>query len=174
MQVIIPTFDRLHELFEYKDGMLFYKNDLLDSLGRKTKIVKGTRAGSLHPLGYRKMRVDGVIYMEHRIIWKMFNKDFECGMIDHINNQTDDNRIENMRLATRGQNSQNALMRKDNTSGIKGVSWNNRDKRWTASIMVDKKRKHLGNFTDLSLAKEFVDLARTMLHGKFANYGVNI
>jgi hypothetical protein len=170
----LPSFDRLHELFEYKEGYLYYKNDLLDTLGRKTKITKGSKAGGIHPLGYVKMRVDGKMYMGHRIVWKMFNKDFESGTLDHINNQPADNRIENLRLATVEQNNQNARLRKDNTSEVKGVSWNSRDKYWTASIMVDKKRKILGNFTDLNLAKEFIELARKLMHDKFANHGTTI
>lgn len=171
---ILPSYERLHELFEYRDGALYYKNDLYDSLGRMTSIKKGSRAGGLHPLGYRKMRVDGVIYMEHRIIWKMFNKHFEIGTIDHINNKTDDNRIENMRLATVSENNQNARMRKDNTSGVKGVSWNKRDKVYAVAISVNGKRKIVGTFVDFELAELVANEARDKFHGKFANYGIKI
>ena len=170
----LPSFERLHELFEYKDGELRYKNDLYDSKGRKTKIVSGTRAGGLHPLGYRKMRVDGKMYFEHRIIWQMF-KNNDCDfVIDHINNKRDDNRIENLRLSSCSENNQNTKLRKDNTSGVKGVTWNERDRRWTASISINGKRKSLGNFKDISLAKEFIQLARDMIHGNFANHGLAI
>ena len=170
----LPSIERLHELFEYKDGALFYKKDLHNSLGKKTKIVAGTCAGGLHPLGYRKIRVDGKVYFEHRIIWQMFNNEPCDFVIDHINNKRDDNRIENLRLASCNENNQNTVLRKDNTSGAKGVTWNERDKRWTASISVNGKRKALGNFKDFSLAKEFVQLARDMVHGSFANHGLAI
>lgn len=50
----LPSYNRLHELFEYRDGALYYKNDLYDCLGRLTRTKKGSRAGGLHPLGYRK------------------------------------------------------------------------------------------------------------------------
>jgi hypothetical protein len=174
MSQALPSYARLHELFEYRDGCLFYKNDVYTKDGKLTKIVKGTKAGGVHPLGYVKMRVDGKMYMGHRIVWKMFNKNFEIGTLDHINNKPADNRIENLRLATRAENNCNAVIRKDNTSGVKGVSWNARDMRWTASIQVNGKRKALGNFKDLALATEFVQLARDMVHGDFANHGLTV
>lgn len=168
---VLPTYERLHELFEYKNGCLFYKNDLYDSLGRATAIKKGFKAGSLHPLGYRKLRVDGIIYMEHRIIWVMFNKESPELDIDHINNDRSDNRIENLRVVSRSKNMMNASLRKDNTSGVKGVTWNNRDKRWTATIMVNKSKKCLGNYVDLELAELVVQEARLKFHGVYANNG---
>jgi hypothetical protein len=172
MPLTLPSYERLHKLFEYRDGWLYYKNDVCDKKGRKTKVTQGSKAGSLHPLGYVKMRVDGKMYMAHRIIYKMFNKDFVEGTLDHINNKPADNRIENLRIATCTENNRNAVLRKDNTSGVKGVNWNKRDMRWTASISINGKRKALGNFKDLALATEFVQLARDMVHGDFANHGL--
>lgn len=93
---------------------------------------------------------------------------------DHINNKTDDNRIENMRLATVSENNQNARMRKDNTSGVKGVSWNKRDKVYAVAISVNGKRKIVGTFVDFELAELVANEARDKFHGKFANYGIKI
>lgn len=160
MTQALPIYERLHQIFDYKDGQLFRKS--------------GKLAGSVHPLGYVKVRADGKMYMAHRLIWKMFNKDFETGTLDHINNNRSDNRIENLRIASRCENNQNAIIRKDNTSGAKGVNWNKRDMRWTASIQINGKRKALGNFKDLALATEFVQLARDMVHGDFANHGLTV
>jgi hypothetical protein len=159
MTQALPSYARLHELFEYRDGQLIRKKN-------------GKVAGHHHVLGYIKVRADGKIYMAHRLIYKMFNKDFEVGTLDHINNKPDDNRIENLRLATRAENNRNAVIRKDNTSGVKGVSWNARDMRWTACIQINGKRKALGNFKDLALATEFIQLVRDMVHGDFANHGL--
>jgi hypothetical protein len=159
MTQALPSYARLHELFEYRDGELIRKKN-------------GNVAGHHHVLGYIKVRADGKIYMAHRLIYKMFNKDFEVGTLDHINNKPADNRIENLRLATRAENNRNAVIRKDNTSGVKGVSWNARDMRWTACIQINGKRKALGNFKDLALATEFIQLARDMVHGDFANHGL--
>jgi hypothetical protein len=161
MTQALPTYERLHQVFDYKDGHLVRKDT-------------GLQTGHVHLYGYVKIRLDNKTYMEHRLIWKMFNKDFETGTLDHINNNRSDNRIENLRIASRAENNRNAVLRKDNTSGVKGVNWNKRDMRWTASIMVDGKRKALGNFKDLALATEFVQLARDMVHGDFANHGLTV
>lgn len=160
MTQALPTYERLHQIFDYKDGQLFRKS--------------GKLAGGVHPLGYVKVRADGKMYMAHRLIWKMFNKDFEVGTLDHINNKPADNRIENLRTATRAENNRNAVLRKDNTSGVKGVSWNTRDKRWTVAIMLDGKRKTLGNYKDLELAELVSWEARDKFHGKFANFGLTV
>lgn len=158
---VIPSHARLHGLFEYRDGDLYRKKN-------------GKLAGHKHILGYLKVRVDGKIYMGHRLIYKMFNKDFDGGFLDHINNNTMDNRIENLRLASRAENNQNSVLRKDNSSGVKGVSWNQRDKRWTVAIGINGKRKHFGNYKDLELAELVSWEVRDKFHGKFANYGATV
>ena len=64
------------------------------------------------------------IYSIHRIIWEMFNGPIPTGMvIDHMNGNPWDNRIENLRVVTQRQNVQNAKKSKRNTSGATGVRW---------------------------------------------------
>ena len=168
----LPTYERLHEIFEYKNGMLFFSGKDFDSLGRNRRYLAGKRAGSLHPLGYRKVSVDQVPYMEHRIIWLMHYKDSPVEFLDHINNKRDDNRIENLRPATRQENNLNAVIRKDNKLGIKGVHWNARDQRYTVALQVNGKRKTFGNYKDLELAELVAYEAREKYHGNFANHGL--
>jgi hypothetical protein len=83
----------------------------------------------------------------HRLVALAFiqkpeNKPF----VDHINNNTLDNRIENLRWATVQENTFNSKICKNNTSGVKGVSYNKRDKKWVASIKINGKKSHLGSF----------------------------
>ena len=68
--------------------------------------------------------------------------------VDHINGDRLDNRKCNLRLATNQQNSFNKGVYKHNKSGVTGVSWQSRDKRWKASIKVNQKLIHLGNFSN--------------------------
>ena len=68
-----------------------------------------------------------------------------------------DNRKANLRVATQSQNLMNTTIRKDNTSGAKGVHWRKDTKKWTATIWVNKKCISLGcfnNFDDAVAARK--------------------
>jgi hypothetical protein len=88
--------------------------------------------------------------------------------IDHINGDRPDNRIENLREATRRENPYNQGMCKNNTSGFRGVSWHNHSKAWLVRLCVNGKSKIIGYFKDLELAGLVADEARALHHGKFA------
>lgn len=90
---------------------------------------------------------------------------------DHINGNGLDNRRENLRLATRSQNSINRGKQSNNKSGYKGVSWNKRDKRWTAQITINKHIINLGGFDTPEQAYEAYKEAAKQYHGTFANLG---
>lgn len=76
----------------------------------------GDVAGCLNTIGYRQIQLDGKVYKEHRLIWFYLHGVWPKNEIDHINNQRNDNRIENLREATRSQNSFNTKVRKTNKS----------------------------------------------------------
>ena len=63
---------------------------------------------------------------------------------DHINHNTLDNRKDNLRTATKSQNAQNGLKRKNKSSIYKGVSWYKNVGKWAACIRVDRERLYLG------------------------------
>jgi hypothetical protein len=90
---------------------------------------------------------------------------------DHINENKLDNRRSNLRVATHGQNQQNRRTQFNNTSGVKGVSWNKRKNHWHAEIQVNNKKIFIGCFKDLSKATVAVAEARKKYHGEFANNG---
>ena len=91
-------------------------------------------------------------YLAHRVIWAIVHGKWPLNHIDHINGIRDDNRIVNLRDVSRGQNQRNLKLPTNNTSGVIGVSWANREKKWNAYITVDRRRRSLGYFTDFAEA----------------------
>lgn len=93
--------------------------------------------------------------------------------VDHINGDTLDNRLSNLRILTGAENAINRKKNANNSSGHKGVSWNKRLKKWHSQIRFDGKRFHLGFFNDVESAAQayrdasetlFGDLARNLRH----------
>lgn len=89
----------------------------------------------------RKSNGERTILKLHRLLL-----DNPEGVIDHINRDKLDNRRSNLRACTQSINCYNAGMRKDNTSGYKGVTFNEKSQKWIARISYGKTRKHLGYF----------------------------
>jgi hypothetical protein len=156
--------DLLNNLFVYKDGKLYWKNNK----GKRTK--ENEEAGRKNNNGYRQIVIKSRFYSTHRLIFLM-HYGYLPDYIDHINGIKDDNRIENLRQATKSQNNQNTKLQKNNTSGCKGVSWQSRAKKWVAYTKVNNKRIHLGSFVDKELAELVAVEARNKYHGIFANHG---
>jgi hypothetical protein len=81
----------------------------------------GNVAGYLNHDGYVYIKINNKIYSAHRLAWLFTNKAYPENMIDHINGNRSDNRICNLREATRVENAYNQKKQKNNTSGVKGV-----------------------------------------------------
>ena len=86
--------------------------------------------------------------------------------VDHINGNTLDNRIANLRLASRSENCRNQGKRRNNTSGFKGVS--KHGTKWQAYISTPKGRLFLGTFDTPEDANEAYQAAARKYHGEFA------
>lgn len=152
-----PTKEQLHQLFEYKDGELYWKKR------------NQNKAGSLRNDGRKHITINYKIYKLHRIIF-LWHHGYLPKEIDHIDGNPLNNRIENLREATRYQNLMNKKKTKQNTSGCKNVSWNKSAKKWLVSMQVNGKRKYLGIYDDLELADLVATEARDKFHGNFANH----
>ena len=156
-----------NDIFFYRDGKLYWKM-------RGRGIRFGKEAGSVNTSGYIVVMFNGKYYKAHRIIWEMHYGPIPEGMeVDHIWHNRKDNRIENLRLVTRIDNSRNKSRNKNNTSGVTGVNWNNQRSKWESSIKVN------GNSVFLGLYSSFDDAvkARKEAERKYdfhPNHGVNL
>ena len=87
---------------------------------------------------------------------------------DHINGDKLDNRRSNLRVCSSSENMCNRGAQSNSTSGIKGVSWDNRSTKWRASIQLNGRKKHVGYFDTMEEAIRAYDEAALKLHGEFA------
>lgn len=119
---------------------------------------------------YIRIGVFAQDFYAHRLAWLWMTGEWpEKNEIDHINGNTLDNRWVNLRAATHAQNGHNVGLRRNNTSGCKGVSWSEVRGRWEASITVGGKYKHLGRFAEYEDAVAARRAAEEVHHGPFAH-----
>jgi hypothetical protein len=118
------------------------------------------------------IRIHNVMHRAHRIVWEMHYGAIPEGMvIDHVNGDFYDNRLENLRLATKSQNGMNRLASKRSSTGIKGVSvCIYRPGLFVAQIGVDGSVIPLGRYKTKGLAASAYAKASLRLHGKFSPF----
>jgi hypothetical protein len=153
----LPTQERLHYLLDYDadTGFFYWKNPT----ARQVKV--GSRAGTTIGTGYIQIRVDGKVYVAHRLAW-MYAYGCDPGRlnVDHRDHDRANNQIANLRLATHGQNGQNC-------PSIKGYYFNKSRNNWRAEITTNGVRVSLGYFkTPEEAHQAYVEAAR-IHHGEF-------
>lgn len=132
------------------------------------QIRLGAIAGTLDSDGYRKIKVCGKVVHSHRLAWFYVFGYMPEKEIDHINRVKDDNRINNLREATRSENAKNKEKSSANKSGYKGVSFQVKAQKWFAHIRISGKNKHLGCFDSPLRASLAYRLASHFYHGEFS------
>lgn len=160
----------LYELFDYReDGNLVrkypaagVKNGIGSVVGCKPKKISRNNR-------YVKTTLFGKHWCVHKLVY-MYHRGYVPEHIDHVNMDSLDNRIENLREVTKSQNMANRKLMANNTSGCKGVSWNKARGKWAVYINVNSTRKSVGAFEDFELAELVAMEARNKYHGEFANH----
>ena len=150
--------DLLHELLEYRDGELYWKQP-----GKSRQM--GKPVGSVNGDGYKRVKINRKLYAIHRLVWVLHGND-PVPFVDHINGDVLDNRIENLRAATHSQNCMNRRVRFDSKSGVKGV--NLRKGKWHTCVILNNEKYSAGTFDRKEDAIAAVDKLRKELHGEFA------
>lgn len=131
------------------------------------KTVLGSIAGTFKD-GYRDVVFRRKHYRIHHIIWRVA-KGYWPKELDHVNRNKSDNRIVNLREADRAEQAWNTGLSRDNTSGIKGVSWHKKSRMWRVRINVRNEQIYLGIFKDKSDAERRHQQAVKHYHGDFAS-----
>ena len=89
--------------------------------------------------------------------------------VDHINNDRSNNNISNLRWATSIENNRNAIVRKDNKSGVKGVHFDKHANKYKSQITIDGIKIHLGYFTKIEDATQARITRANQAFGVFTN-----
>jgi hypothetical protein len=153
---------KVTKLFSYADGKLYWLNS------RKGVHDITKEAGGVSD-GRRNIMVDGKMYKTHRLVF-LYHHGYLPEVIDHIDCNPLNNHIDNLREATVQLNNYNRSLDRNNTSGVKGVSWNTRSKKWVVQVGVNKTRVEVGRFVDLELAELVAREFRDKYHGDFARH----
>lgn len=152
--------DLLPEVLSYDpdSGLFHWRN-----VNHLRCVKSGDIAGYTRRDGYTIIGLNNRNYYAHHLawLWCYGSLNLDGYEIDHINGIANDNRIANLRLCTRMQNSQNRHKQSNNTSGYKGVSWESARKKWRAQIRLNKKTRYLGLFQTKEAAyKAYCDASR--------------
>lgn len=137
------TQDRLKEVLQYnaETGEFIWKVQL------NARGTVGSQAGTKSKRYRKRIRVDGVQYFAYKLAWLYVHGQWPTE-IDHINRDDTDDRIANLRVASRSENNFN---RRDPVPGKQaGITWFAQTKRWRARIKVNRKEIALGYFVDIA------------------------
>lgn len=161
----LPSAEVLRDLLEYqRDGRLVWRQD-------GPPCGKAVRAGCVaasfdNGKGYLRIYLQRRAVYVHRVVWKMFHGD-DPQVIDHINGDRGDNRIENLRRATPAQNHRHSR-RNTSKTGFKGVIKSSRGEKWDARIKVDGRQMHIGTFSTPEDAARAYDIESEKRHEAFS------
>jgi hypothetical protein len=156
----MATIERLCEVLSYEPemGVLRWK------VATSNRVRVGDVAGSPRKLGHWQVRIDGKIYLCHRVVWAIVHGVWPDGEIDHINGIASDNRLSNLRVVDRRTNSENKRRaHSNNIAGFLGVSQRPYG-RFGASIISNGKFHWLGAFDTPSAASAAYVTAKRQIH----------
>jgi hypothetical protein len=152
--------------YDSETGKLFWKERPLDMFSesfpggahknakRWNERFANKEAFSLDGSGYVHVGIFGRLYRAHRICWLLHHGEWPTDQVDHINGNKSDNRIANLRDVSYAENQRNQKRREDNSSGVIGVCWHKRKKKWVATIQVGGRQKYIGHFDSVDLAAD--------------------
>lgn len=134
------------------------------------KATRGRLAGSVNSRGYVCIKVNGKNMTAHRIAFYLLHG-WLPEEVDHIDGDKLNNSAVNLRASSKSQNQHNSRMRKDNSSGVKGVHWDSKNNLWVATVRCAGVRHGCGTYKSKFDAACAVFSARNRLHGEFVNHG---
>lgn len=147
------TYQQIIERYYYKDGDL-YHNENTSSRARKDARVSGVTSNR-----YKQLKYNGMLFQYHRVIYCYFNEcdylDIDGWDVDHLDNDTHNNRIENLILCEHWENQLNRVDTKRN-GGVTLRRDKNGKRVWTSyGLQLARERR---NAKTLHIAKRRKDM----------------
>ena len=154
------TQKQLKELLEYRDGELYWK------VSPAKNVFIGDKAGGIDNKGRVRVCINKKSYQAHRLIFLICYGHLPK-MLDHIDGNPLNNKIENLRSANFSTNGFNRKISINNTSGVKGLAWNYRAKKWQVCIKANGNANYFGYYKHKEIGAVVAEMARHKLHGSF-------
>ncbi len=158
------TAARLRELLDYNQ----HTGEFTRKVRTARRMRVGEVAGNVNSAGYVVIMVEGRSHKAHRLAWLHVTGLWPDDEIDHVNGNRADNRFENLRSVDRATNIQNQRRaHRDTLTGVLGVTMDRREgcaKPFMPQIVVDGKRRGLGNFATVGEAHAVYLSAKRELH----------
>ena len=133
---------------------------------RNQLVREGAVAGSINYRGYIDITIDGIKHQAHRLAWFYVHRYWPINL-DHRDRNKRNNRIKNLRPASVSQNTMHSGLYVSNTSGIRGIRWDNRLQKWQARIGYRHQMLRLGWFSTKTDAARARCIAERQLFGNF-------
>lgn len=161
------TAEELRLLFSYDPDTGEFSRIRLNGT-KQNRWKPGTKVGTLGPDGYIRISIGRRLYVAQRLAFLYMTGRWPHPEVDHKDRDRSNNRWDNLREATYGQNRANRPVQKNNATGIKGVSRCSRTDKWLAFIQVAKKGHCIGRYDTISEAAQAYKDAANKFYGEFA------
>ena len=162
MEKLAISHDYVLSAFDYEDGNLIRKTGRVNEIGQV--------AGCLHKgKGYIHVKIKAKAFKAHRLVF-LYHHGYLPECVDHIDGDKTNNKIENLRAATKEENCHNQKIRSTNKSGYKGVKWVEHCKKWQVEVCKNYKQLRFGMYEDVELAGLVAIEATELIHGRFSAY----
>ena len=162
MENLAISHDYVLSAFDYQDGNLIRKTGRVNEIGQI--------AGCVHKgKGYIHVKIKAKAFKAHRLVF-LYHHGYLPECVDHIDGDKTNNKIENLRAATKEENCHNQKIRSTNKSGYKGVKWVEHCKKWQVEVCKNYKQLRFGMYEDLELAGLVAIEATELIHGRFSAY----
>jgi len=156
-------YKRCHELFEVVDG------ELIRKIRTNNRVNIGDVAGTSTTGGYKRVNIARKLYLNHRLVFLMGNG-YMPKYVDHINGNRSDDRLENLREISHGDNNRNGHKQVNCSSKYRGVVYDKSRNRWKAQANKNSKHVNIGRFHDEIFAANAVDVFNRKYNQEFATF----